>query len=621
MNLRGKAGNGPLPPIVKPLPVIAVGSRREMARLLHTWGWLLRDTARAHLGNVSEATEAADTVMSRLLAEEHPNYPHGLRRALQLIHRECYRIQREQRRQPTAAQLSREQGVPYDDVLDRPIVGDLAEAVDRLPGEQRRVFMLAAKGVRPADIARALGKQPRTVGMLLFRARRHLRSTLLGVLALWQRPWDRLRRYALGRSGPASEAVGGLSTQLASAAALALMTLTAGSVPLTAPPPAVASPLPMSQADVAAGATPSAPAPRTPQTSGATATASSGQPPVQLAAGLPRTPEQTRLVAITAAPDYRHNHTVVALGEGPQCHCLVLFQSTDGAATWQAAPGPPGGAQVVLPPDYPRDPRIFIGNPAGLAVSGSTDYVAERFDGAYDPLPAPPGLLALSGAFDDGDPRLYVASTVGVVAVDLSSGAPTVGAVSTGAWGAPGLATVPGMAGVLALVPPDSLNVGTQPLRPPAAASSAVLGCRLALCSHLADTGSTTARALTVSATYGTDQLVAAWGGSTLALLRDGGHWLQPLPLPSGSGAVRSVGMEAGRLWLEVVDVAARVHMYWTALGTASWHAVSVPGALLSVSTSVVALGANRLVLLTPGLGFRCTTDMGSTWLTACPPA
>src|SRR5581483_9936367 len=110
---------------------------------------------------------------------------------------------------------------------------------------------------------------------------------------------------------------------------------------------------------------------------------------------------------------------------GKGCQCTVLLRSGDGGASWTADPMamPPDADQVVLPPAYPTDPRVFVGS---SALGGVASYVVPRFGVAAVPLSLP-GQVALAAGFDGGDDRVFVAARTGVLSVppDVGTTAPS----------------------------------------------------------------------------------------------------------------------------------------------------------------------------------------------------
>lgn len=522
--------------------------------------------------------------------------------------------------------------VPTDRWLGGELDEETLAAIKKLPPAEQVTLTLAGQRFSPLEIAGMLGVSESAVYMRLYRARKRVRALRKGgsgggaLVAWFAAAPHRLPRLTMRRRGllPNSATPPSfLTTNMVPLLAAAL--LTAGPVVM----PAAGGVLSPEHAFTATG-TPSAVALGAPLIAASTGSSRGSSLPASYGGGAAAarraehsiTPADTRLMAVTPAPDYVHNHTVVALGESDQCHCFVLFQSTDGAAHWAWTPGPPAGEQVALPPDYPRDPRLFIGNGAG--ATRSADYVAERFGAPFSALPTPPGLLALSGAFDQGDPRVYVSTATGLMAINMARPtAPAVAVVSSGLWGTASLVSAPDAAGVLALMPPHSADLPApgEPLSQPASGSAALFGCDGEACSHLTDTGSASAENLVVSVTYASDRLLAAWTSATpsLAVSTDGGRSFQPVVLPARTAAVRSVTLEGGRLWLATFDQGGMVGLYWTQIGTGAWQAVPSPVSHPGAVVTVVALTAGRLLYLVDGYGYRCSTDAGAAWRSACP--
>jgi Sigma-70, region 4 len=524
--------------------------------------------------------------------------------------------------------------IPTDPVLKRPLSDpQMRAAMKRLPASQHLAVTLAAQGFRPAEIGQMVGLSAKTVRQQLYLARRALRELLgeggagrglaavLGLLPsrLWHWTTRRVARLTDVTSGPAVSA-----TTVVPLVAAALLGAGGdlGAVPVWR---GVTGTAPIARTSSAA--TPARSAGALADDAAASAGTLKAGP---VAAGLVGTdgrrvsPATTRLVAVQAAPRYDQNHTVVALGESDQCGCLVLFQSSDGAAHWAWAPGPPAGQQVVLPPDYPADPRIFIGNPA--TTGGRGDYVFDRFGGHFALLPALSGYLALASDFDHGDPRVYVATTAGVMAVNMATARPSVAVVASELQGPASLASAPGAPGVLALVPPGSVRLSSigHPLDQQVSPSAALLGCQAEECSPLAETGGRNAQTLVVSATYATDRLLAAWSSVTAALSvsLDGGRSFGAMALPVGTTGVRSVTAGGGRLWAATIGAGgAVVTLHWRQTSGGDWHAVTVPHIPAGVAVQLVALGRDRLLYLVDGQGYRCSTDLGQNWADACPTA
>lgn len=112
------------------------------------------------------------------------------------------------------------------------------------------------------------------------------------------------------------------------------------------------------------------------------------------------------VTSIAVSPSYQDDHTVYASGASkcglPPGSCPpVLYRSIDGGATWELLPAfgrTPG--QVMLPPAYPLDRRIFS---AGL----SELQVSEDDGNTFRTLALTHGVAAMSPQFSNGDPRIF----------------------------------------------------------------------------------------------------------------------------------------------------------------------------------------------------------------------
>jgi RNA polymerase sigma-70 factor (ECF subfamily) len=133
----------------------------------------------------------------------------------------------------------------------------------------------------------------------------------------------------------------------------------------------------------------------------ATAVASAGRPVV---AEPPASAISDSITSIAVSPSYQEDRTVYASGVsdcGVPHNCPVLYRSTDGGGTWALLPavGRAEG-QVMVPPAYPRDRRIFSAGISELQVSDD--------DGrTFRTLALTRGAAAMSPQFSDGDPRIF----------------------------------------------------------------------------------------------------------------------------------------------------------------------------------------------------------------------
>lgn len=347
------------------------------------------------------------------------------------------------------------------------------------------------------------------------------------------------------------------------------------------------------------------------------------------AAFLPRpeseTPEDTVLYAAAPSPNYPHDHVVVALGVGRTCSCPVVMRSSDGGATWLAAPGPSQAGQVVLPPTYPVDPRIFIGNDPALL---SPDFISPRFGEPYAPLAAPPGWLAVSQRSSAGAAGLFIAAQGGVWSYDpqtqtaqpfLLDGAPS---------------EIPAIAAPTGVQQDDLFVLGSQlasPLDPSHVPDPLGRDSGLVLAACGADGACSTASrpnldrvgGLVASPTYGRDHVLVALGFRSVLLSADAGRHLSELAMPAGGGTVVSVtlgstSLDTPTIWL-LLQNSGQADVYKRQVTSSVWtRAANLPVAAATPGGRLVALSGNRVLRLLLNRGFVCTTDAGATWTPRC---
>jgi hypothetical protein len=329
----------------------------------------------------------------------------------------------------------------------------------------------------------------------------------------------------------------------------------------------------------------------------------------------------------TPSPNYDQDHTVVALGYGKACQCNVLLRSTDGGATWTARSGAPDGNQLVLPPDYPHDPGIFVGHSAGAA--STSDWFARSFDEVFTPLAMPSGPIALPAGYDAGDRRVVVSAAGGVWSYDMSANVTQPLVVEPRSGAASALATPLGslQAGVLAMTssaavapgdsdPPVSADPNTMTLWrcPPASACHAAATVPVGLGARLA-----------AAPDYAVRPLLVAYLGSRAEVSRDGGRSFAAMGLPDGTTWVASVALAADggatSRWL-VAQRAQSVALEFSPSIDGAWHEVDYGLAQITATGGhVVPIGAHRVMYLSGSGGFVCTNDDGAHWEPRCPSA
>lgn len=521
---------------------------------------------------------------------------------------------------------ARRDALPKDRKLGELTPAKLA-LVNDLPRAQREVLTLSFVGHSPAEIAAMTNRSPKAVTMLLYRARQRVLAALsrldatANALVLSATRW--LRRRRSGRTGPYF-APDALSQTVMATAVMPLITcllVPVGARSSTTMPSstvatrAMAVPAPRVGPPAEPGARSQALPNRPPSpSSGARipSAAISTSPLVSQHLPSEATPETTTFLTAAPAPDYSTSHGIVALGMSAGCMCWTLFESMDGGASWTASPfaAPQGAEQVVLPPSWPHDPRIFIGT---ASVSGLAPYVVPRFGAAALPLPGPPGHVALSARFDQGDDRVLIAAQgqVAVLHVDdpQSVAAPIVTYPTSVAVAS--LATPPATSGddVLILAPPGSAMTAT-----PLAGSTptrSVMHCRDSVCSYTAAPPS----ALQMAAQPSAPLTAVSWADG-LALSRGGQQAYRSTSFPASDG-IGSVAVQGARAWA-VIDHDGRSAV--VSIDTAAdWTpTVHTGDPALARSAILVPLGTTHVLDLLVGGGLLCTADDGATWKARC---
>lgn len=289
---------------------------------------------------------------------------------------------------------------------------DTATAVDTilqaLPTRQRQVLELREiEGWSYEHIAQVMGTSVEGVRGVLRRARRSFKAAFEqlgssgGFGAAVVRLRDTFQRWAWPRGGSANSVSRWVPAELLGV--LVPLALASGTtVPAAAPAPttttvvaaATTSPPAVTAPDSARGqgkARPVAPAARQPVSRQAEAK--------QAASGI-----RDSITFIAVSPSYQDDQTVYASGVsdcGLPRGCPVLYRSTDGGGTWARLPAV-GRARgnVMVPPAYPKDRRIFSAGENELQVSDD--------DGAtFRTVGLARSAAAMSPQFSNGDPRIF----------------------------------------------------------------------------------------------------------------------------------------------------------------------------------------------------------------------
>jgi len=615
------------------LPVVPVASAAELRSVLGDYRALFREQAVIQLGDRPEVDREIDAFLQRMGALAEPRqHDHSLPWLMHRFRQQLYRA----RARIAAEELPRQPQVPTDSVL-KTLDPEVVATLDAFPPAEREAMRLhAVAGMTPRQIATHLGVAPQTARMRLLRGRDRLRAWFpdrfpqkRGVFAFGAGLARRLLRRARRPLAPeAASALPAFDSLGQLAASFGVM------LALAAPAASTESISPVAIAKVSASMSPTRTAPAAKEHQGHVA------PAVALATGAPgpgrdgpdggagaallpdrtaatETPEDTHIQSFAATDDLSEP-AVVALGQGRACACSVLLLSADGGRSWRAAPlpAPSDAVQVVLPPRFPADPRIFLGS---SAVGGLTTYVVPWFGAPAEPLGTPPGGIALAAGFDNGDDRLYVAAASGVLSVQPGGGAAPQLVLAYPAIGNPASIN-PAMrqsgAALVVLAPPFSVDVADGTV-PPGAATPTVMACggTVSRCA-VQSVGSSSARAIAAAAD---SRVTAVWSAAGIADSVDGGRDFEAVPLPPGTSPI-AVTVSGDRLWLTYLRAGSTGKgVAWQAAEDDVWHDVSSRDAALTQTQSTMQTASGRVLALLADGGLRCSADDGDTWHTRCP--
>ena len=490
----------------------------------------------------------------------------------------------------------------------------LEEALRKVAPRQRRALLLhAIEGWSYADIAAAEDISVASTKSLLFHARRNLRRACKrGALAAFA-----LIAYARRRGGTAASRIRVRSRNVATASVEVAgtsfgQTVAAITVAIAALTPQLA---PVATGSVAASvAVPTAQTARI-EASGVrnraavlkpgTRSGSIGQliHPTRNA-----TPEQSQMTSIAASPDYENDHTLVASGRVPCAStvCPVLFISRDGGATWQQRNATGfTGYEVLLPPDFPRDRRIFAMAPEGLEVS-------KDLGGSFKVALPVQGEAAISPLFDDGDARLLVANA-SVIEYWADSGLtkPAVMIGPAGRW----------LTVEFSSTYRHDRTVFVGGIRAVSGAvRAAVYRCTGDICGATDLTGSTDAPWVRVSPRFSHDHVAYAFTPHELYRSTDGGSTFvqRSIHVDPAVDSIRDVlvGDKGAVLMAIQSTTPGRGGIYRSTDGGTTWTriAIGLSGFRHGAEAFERAPGG-RLFALGASRGLLCSDDGGRTWL------
>ena len=307
--------------------------------------------------------------------------------------------------------------------------------------------------------------------------------------------------------------------------------------------------------------------------------------------------DDVHVYSAAASPNYDQDHTIVAVGRGQTCNCMVTMITWDAGDSWHPGPGPAGGGIVVLPPNYPADSHIFIANPAG---GGAFDYGTAAFGQEYSPLTTAPGMIALSPQFDDGDPTMLIAGTGTLWRYDTSSGLTRAILPAGQPAQIVTLATIPGEHGsvlVLTRTTVDpTLSGGVQ----------ALYSCTTSgECTELSDPPLGGTLTLVVSPDYSRDNTLLLYNNQSLAVSHDGGRSFTAVPRPASATSLFAAslldeGQGVATLWLSTWDAAGNLALL--DLGPTGWRTVVAPLAQFGPETAV-ATTPDEVIAVRAGFG------------------
>lgn len=335
------------------------------------------------------------------------------------------------------------------------------------------------------------------------------------------------------------------------------------------------------------------------------------------------TPEDTHLFGVTSPSGSPNSNWLVAIGWGVRCACSVVFQSSDGGATWRSSSGPPldNGQEgiVSLPPNYPADPRIFLSGTPGAAQA---DYISNGFGSAFTPMPVAAGAVSLGPRFDRGEDLLFVAAGTTVWGYRATTGLATpipldyavsrVDAIDTPQTASAYQAYV--VADVIGAIPVAGGNAV-----PP---GPALFGCGLTSCVLLSSIPLQGATGLSLSPAFPDDHTLVVTSLQQIAVSRDSGKTFTAAPAPSGTSLVTSKLAEEGSR-LVVWAIATRD-------GSFALHRADVTSMVWSTAmgghqdaspTTVSSSGASRILAPLNSGGLRCSNDGGQHWAPRCAAA
>jgi RNA polymerase sigma-70 factor (ECF subfamily) len=532
----------------------------------------------------------------------------------------CSDVRRHREREFAAAPLPLDVEDVHDDVARRVDARVVARTVSELPPQLRTpLFLREFMDWTYSDIAEFLGVSVPAVRTTLMRARRELRTRLLDCAHLLGR----------GRAGWAvlTGRVGWLrvlqpsSLERLLAAVLSVLAPAAGAVAPSMAAPSISGP--PSSVAVAVAAVDAPPSERAAPVPVA-ASAGVRAPGAVAAATARRGLEPSDAFAdgafwqFTASPSYQEDRTVFATGAGGcATSCVRLLRSDDGGETWHrlAAAGLQH-SRLLLPPAYPRDPRL-------LAASSQHLWVSHDGGQSFEILAAAPGLLraaVMSPLFSAADPRILMVDglspivfeyrddhkTVRPLDLALPTGAIPLDIAFSSSYAADGAVLVQ-----VSERPEDTVRsiAGLSAVRK-------ILRCAGGTCTPVLELERQVR--FSVASTQMPHAVIALDGPSGYRSV-DGGRSFQRFEFPRSSIEETRIALAGGpdESLYQVTELGDHRYLYVSPDAGRSWNFVSrssfVEGlTVLPDGTMLTAPHAR------PSLSFACSLDGGRTWKPTC---
>jgi RNA polymerase sigma-70 factor, ECF subfamily len=604
---------------------------------------MVRRLSQLYLGNPSDAEDVTQETFVRLaprLSRLNGDARwYALRVARNLC---CTELVRRRRARVAATRVASEARDETELALAQSESRELIHRVRRhLSRDEIVVFQCIADGLSQVEIAARLGCSEDAIAARLCRARKRLRllfgaaGALVAVVIGVGRPLARLLRRAPAvrtRSGFGLATAPGvvLSAFVIGGVALGVLNLHPGPSHASGPAPLRGAGIfapngqPLRGASAGTAASSSGPADTRTGPAGRTVSAAG------LVGGLvdPQagaTTGNTGFTSITPSPSYPSDHTIFASGSTTDgcanpALCYVLFDSSDGGATWTRLPAKNfAGGTILLPPSYPRDASIFAIGTLGLQRSDDRG----RSFATVLPVSAPAAVSPLS---TPGDTRILVGSDP-LLLYDGATGTVAAGPQLPAGTGAPDAVAFAGSSG--------SLFVTAEALDPAGTATGSttaqVVRCATTGCAVVAAVPGADALRLAVSRSFDVDGTVFAYAGNHLLVSRDRGATFAAEQTP----AAREVELLALSSALAADSVAMGV--FRSSPTTRAMSLVVSRNAGSSFTTVQSQglspdLGVTALVMLPDGhvlasvtdasaaqlFGLRCSKDLGLIWSPAC---